>query len=121
MSRSKQTIHIFHRCFKICLVHHINTKQTTVFDGRTLSHQHPINYVSVLFKGSQLNWAALTNEAYVIHMTVKKLSFPLADAIITLWSYHLHLKQYLQKPILNAKVNNWGVELSNYNIKFKFI
>ena len=45
-------------------------------------------YVSGPFKGGQ-NWAALTKEAYVIHMTVKKASFYIADAKILLWSDHL--------------------------------
>ena len=36
---------------------------------------HLIAYVSGLFRGSQLNWAALTKEAYAIYMSVKKLSF----------------------------------------------
>ena len=36
---------------------------------------HPVAYTSGLFRGSQLNWAALTKEAYAIYMSVKKLSF----------------------------------------------
>ena len=39
-----------------------------------------------------LNWAALSKEAYVIYMAVKKLLFYLANATITLWSDHLPLK-----------------------------
>ena len=31
---------------------------------------HPVCYVSGLFRGSQLNWAALTEEAYAIYMAV---------------------------------------------------
>ena len=31
---------------------------------------HPVCYVSGLFRGSQLNWAALTKEAYAIYMSV---------------------------------------------------
>ena len=34
---------------------------------------HPIAYVSGLFRGSQLNWAALTKEVYTINMSVKLL------------------------------------------------
>ena len=45
---------------------------------------HPIMYVSSLFKGSQLNWAALTKEAYAIYMSIKKLTYHLEDAEITL-------------------------------------
>ena len=40
---------------------------------------HPITYVSGLFRGSQLNWATLTKEAYAIYMSVKKLSFTLTQ------------------------------------------
>ena len=68
----------------------------------------------------QINSAILRKEAYVIYMTVKKLSFYLVDSTITLWSNHLPLERFLQKT-LNAKVNNWVTELSEYNIKFKFI
>ena len=31
------------------------------------------------------------------------------------------MKRFLQKTMLNAKVNNWDIELSDFNIKFKFI
>ena len=72
---------------------------------------HPVAYVSGLFRGSQLNWAALTKEAYAIYMSVKKLSFYLDSARITVRSDHLPLKRFLEKNTLNAKVNNWAVEL----------
>ena len=57
---------------------------TTVIDDKTLIHQHSITYVISLFQGSQLYWAALTEEAYAIYMAVRKLSLYLADATITL-------------------------------------
>ena len=41
---------------------------------------HPVAYTSGLFRGSQLNWAALTKEAYAIYMLVKKLCFYLDSA-----------------------------------------
>ena len=31
---------------------------------------HPVSYISGLFRGSQLNWATLTKEAYAIYMSV---------------------------------------------------
>ena len=79
---------------------------------------HPVAYTS---GGSQLNWAALTKEAYAIYMSVKKLSFYLDSAQITLRSNHLLLKKFLEKNTMNAKVNNWAVELESQNIKFEFI
>ena len=51
---------------------------------KTLKHEHPIPYVSGLFQGSQLNWATLTVETYMIYIAVKKLSCYLADDTITL-------------------------------------
>ena len=82
---------------------------------------HPVAYMSGLFRGSQLTWAALTKEAYAIYMSVKKLSFYLDSAQITLRSDHLPLKKFLEKNTMNAKVNNWAVELESQNINFEFI
>ena len=78
-------------------------------------------YVSGLFRGSQLNWDALTKEAYAIYMSVKKLSFYLTDAAVLLKSDHLPLKKFLQKNTLNNKVNNWAMELEAFNIKFQHV
>ena len=44
-------------------------------EGRSVTVHHPVTYMSGLFRGSQLNWAALTKEVYVTYMSVKKLSF----------------------------------------------
>ena len=82
---------------------------------------HPITYVSGLFCGSQLNWATLTKEAYIIYMSVKKLSFYIDTAKITVRSDHLPLKKFLEKNTLNSKVNNWAVELESQNITFEYI
>ena len=82
---------------------------------------HPITYVNGLFHGSQLNWATLTKEAYAIYMSVKKLSFYIDTAKITVRSDHLPLKKFLEKNTLNSKVNNWAVELESQNITFEYI
>ena len=82
---------------------------------------HTITFASGLFKGSQMNWAALTKEAFAIYSSIKKLSYYLEDADIVLKSDHLPLKKFLQKNTLNSKVNNWAVEISPYRIKFEYI
>ena len=82
---------------------------------------HPITYVSGLFRGPQLNWATLTKEAYTIYMSVKKLSFYIDTAKITVKSDHLPLKKFLEKNTLNSKVNYWAVELESQNITFEYI
>ena len=55
---------------------------------------HPITYASGLFKGSQINWATLTKEAYAIYMSIKKLDYYLQDVDIILRSDHLPLKKF---------------------------
>ena len=89
-------------------------------EGKIKQIYHPITYASG-FKGSQVNWATLTKEAYAIYISVKKLDYYLQDAEITLRSDHLPLKKFLEKKTLNAKVNNWAVEISPYKIKFEYI
>ena len=90
-------------------------------DSKKISINHPITYVSRLFKGSQLNWAALTKEAYAIYVCIKKLNYYLEDANIILMCDHLPLKKFLKRNTLNSKVNNWAVELSAHQIEFKYI
>ena len=82
---------------------------------------HPIAYMSGLFRGSQMNWACLTKEAYAIYMSIKKLAYYLEDADITLRSDHLPLRKFLAKNTLNSKVNNWAIEFSPFCINFKYI
>ena len=94
---------------------------TTVIDGKSTTSDHPVAFVSGLFRGSQLNWAALTKEAFAIYMSVKKLSFYLTDAQILLRSDHKPLEKFLLKNMLNSKVNNWAMELEAFNIQFDYI
>ena len=54
-------------------------------------------------------------------MSVKKLSFYINTAKITVKSDHLPLKKFLEKNTLNSKVNNWAVELESQNITFEYI
>ena len=82
---------------------------------------HPICYVSGQFRGSQLNWAALTKEAYAIYMSIRRLVFYIADADVTIKCDHLPLKKFLMKQTMNVKVNNWAVELEQFNLKMEWI
>ena len=94
---------------------------TTVIDGKSTTNDHPGAFVSGLFRGSQLNWAALTKEAFAIYMSIKKLSFYLTDAQILLRGDHKPLEKFLLKNTLNSKVNNWAMELEAFNIQFDYI
>ena len=93
------------------------------FDGKKRKVLHPITYMSGLFKGSQINWATLTKEAYAIYVSVKKLDHYIQDAEVTLRSDHLPLKSFLQKNTMNTKVNNWAIDITSRcrNIQFEYI
>ena len=90
-------------------------------DEKEVKILHPITYIGRLFRGSQLNWACLTKEAYAIYMSIKKLAYCLEDADITLRSDHLPLRKFLAKNTLNTKVNNWAIEILPFHITFKYI
>ena len=89
---------------------------TSTVGGKEVTMNHPASYVSGLFHGSQLNWAALTKEAYAIYMSIKKFTFYLTGHEITLTSHHLPLKKFLGKMTLNQMVNNWSTEIEIFNI-----
>ena len=82
---------------------------TQEYEDNRIKKYHPVCYVSGLFRGSQLNWAALTKEAYTIYMSVRKLTFYITGHNIKVKSDHLSLKKFLGKKTLNAKVNNWAI------------
>ena len=89
-------------------------------EGKEYIIHHPITYVSGLFKGPQLNWAALTKEAYAIYMFARKLDYYLREAETTIRSDHLPLKTFLLKNTKNDKVNNWGLA-SKYTLRFEYV
>ena len=99
----------------------LTQEKTHMVEGKEIKILHPITYMSGLFRGSQMNWACLTKEAYAIYMSIKKLAYYLEDADITLQSDHLPLKKFLAKNTLNSKVNNWAIEISPFRITFEYI
>ena len=99
----------------------LTQEHTSIIDGKQVTTNHPVTYVSGMFRGSQLNWAAMIKEAYAIYMTVKKSTFYLTGADITLRSDHLPLNKFLQKNTLDLHVNNWAVEIESFKIKFVHI
>ena len=90
-------------------------------DEKGKAKNHPICYVSGQFRGSQLNWAALTKEAFAIYMSVWRLSFYVMDVEVTIRSDHLPLKKFLNKQTMNLKVNNWAVELEQFRLHLEWI
>ena len=92
-----------------------------MIDGKEVTTNHPVSFVSGMFHGSLLNWAAMTKEAYAIYMTVKKSTFYLTGQEVTLTSDHLLLKKFLNHKTLNNTVDNWAVEIESFKINFVHI
>ena len=83
--------------------------------------KHPITYISVLFRGPQINWAALVKEAYTIYMSTRKLDYYLDKVVMTIRSDHLPLKRFLEHKTKNSKVDNWSLDIAHYNLQFKYV
>ena len=94
----------------------LTQRHTSTVDGKEITMDHPVSYVSGLFCGSQLNWATLTKEAYTIYMSVKKSTFYLTGHEIMLRSDHIPLKKFLRKITLNNMVNTWSTKIESFNI-----
>jgi hypothetical protein len=82
---------------------------------------HPITYVSKQFQGSQLNWAALTKEAYAIYRGVLKLQFYIKGVPVVIRTDHLPLEKMLKKNTASEMVNNWALELESYYITIEHV
>ena len=66
---------IFTDASKYCWAGVLTQEHTSVVDGKEVTTKHPVSFVSGMFHGSQLNWAAMVKEAYIIYMMVKKSTF----------------------------------------------
>ena len=99
----------------------LTQEKTHDMEGKEVKILHPITYMSGLFRDSQMNWACLTKDAFAIYMLIKKLTYYLEDADITLRSDQLPLTHFLAKNTLNAKANNWAIKILPFHITFKYI
>ena len=99
-------------------INELNQSTTDVSTSQRKTVYHPVSYISGLFRGSQLNWAALMKEAYAIYMSIQKLSFYLINADVLIQSDDLPLKKFLRQNTMNSNVN---IKLESYNLKFEYI
>ena len=94
---------------------------TKEYEDNGIIKHHPVCYVSGLFRGSQLNSATLMEETYAMYMSIRILTFYIMGHNVKVKSDHLLLKKFLEKKTLNAKVNNWVVELEQFKIELDWI
>ena len=81
----------------------LTQEKTHMFEEKEVKSLHPITYMSGLFRGSQINWACLTKEAYAIYISIKKLTYYLEDADVTLRNDHLPLKKIFGQEYFKFK------------------
>ena len=91
---------------------------THVVDGVEKEIHQPFTYVSGLFRGPQINWAALVKEAYAIYMAARKLHYYISNSDTTIRSDHMPLRRFLLKNTKNTTVNNWAVSKEDYQLKY---
>ena len=77
--------------------------------------QHPITYISGLFRGPQINWVALVKEAYAIYMSTRKLDYYLNEAVTTIRSDHLPLKRFLEHKTKIIIIGLWTSHTTTYS------
>ena len=78
----------------------LTQENTHMVERKEVKLLHPITYMSGLFRGSHMNWACLTKEAYAIYISIKKLTYYLEDAGITLRSEQLPFKEISSQEYL---------------------
>ena len=81
----------------------------------------PVAFLSHTFTDTQQRWSTPEQEAYGIYFAVKKWNYYLHGADIIIRNDHRPLAQFLNGKNENTKINRWGLELTSYNIKFKWI
>ena len=94
--------------------------------GAQLSQMHnkaefPVAFLSHTFTDTQRRWSTPEQESYRIYFTIKKWNYYLQGADIVVRNDHKPLARFLNRKNENTKINRWGLELSSYNITFKWI
>ena len=91
-----------------------------------LSQEHdgmefPIAFLSHTFLETQRKWSMTKQEVYVVYYTRTKWNYYLQGADITVRNDHTLLAKFLNGKNANNKFNTCGLELTTYNITFKWI
>ena len=83
--------------------------------------EFPVAFLSHKFTDTQRRWSTPEQEVYGIYFTIKKWNYYLQGADIIVRNNHKPLERFLNGKNKNMKINRWGLELTSYNITFKWI
>ena len=80
-----------------------------------------VAFLSHTFIETQLKWSMSEQEAYGIYCAITKWNYYLQGADIIVRNDHKPLAHFLNGKNTNNKVNRWSLELTTYNISFRWI
>ena len=83
--------------------------------------ERPIQYLSHQLSKTQQNWPIIEKEAYAIVFALQKLRQFLYGAKFTIKCDHKPLKFLLSSEIKNAKVQRWGLMISEFDCTIEYI
>ena len=83
--------------------------------------EFPIAFLSHTFLETQRKWSTAEQEDCGIYYSITKWNYYLQGMDITVRDNHKPLAKFLSGKNANNKVNRWGLELTTYNITFKWI
>ena len=127
-------IHLKEAIIQAPILHYPNPNKTYIMYtdasdnacGAQLSQEHdgtkfPVAFLSHTFTETQRKWSTTEQEAFGVYYTITKWNYYLQGANIIVWNDHKPLAQFLNGKNANNKVKRWNLELTTYNITFKWI
>ena len=79
-----------------------------------------IQYISKSLNKTQQNWPVIEREAYAIVFAVNKLRQYLLGSQFTIYCDHKPLQSLFTAEMKNAKIQRWGIMLSEYGCQIKY-
>ena len=81
----------------------------------------PIIYFSGTFNKTQQLWNTTQKECYAVYKLVQKFSFYLTGTDCTLYCNHKPLTPFFMTGMSSHFIDQWELELQQFNVKFKHI
>ena len=78
----------------------------------------PIVCTSGSFADTQLKWSATEKEVFAVYQSVLNYELHLRRSECMLCCHHKPLESFLLKGMTVPKLNQWAMELKDYNITF---
>ena len=81
----------------------------------------PIKYFSGTFNKTQQFWNTTQKECYAVYQSVQKFAFYLTGVDCTLYCDHIPLTPFFTTGMSSHILDQWALELQQFNMKFEHI